>query len=160
LKQGKDGETSPTVETLLNPSNLESEPALAPGLLIPTEQQASCHFVSNYVLVPQQGGTRGFLDYIIPLLKTDGPNTHLTNAFDACALASLANRPGAAGSGLEKKALGHYTQALAATHIALKDPEASKSDSTLAAVLLLGLFEVKTPLLFIRKFPILTGPGV
>lgn len=58
-------------------------------------------------------------------------------------MASLGNRPDAPGSGsdLMSHALGHYTKALSATHLALRDPELSKADATLAAVLLLGLFE-------------------
>ena len=55
-------------------------------------------------------------------------------------MASLGNRVGP-GCNFENKALGHYTKALSATFGALKDPVLSKEDSTLAAVLLLGLFE-------------------
>ncbi|ROT42725.1 hypothetical protein SODALDRAFT_269630 [Sodiomyces alkalinus F11] len=117
--------------------------AIVPTLRLPVEQTASCHFVANYVLLPRQDGTRGFNEYILPLLKAEAPDGHLHHAFNACALASLGNRPNAPGSGsdLISRALGHYTKALSATHLALRDPELSKSDATLAAVLMLGLFE-------------------
>ncbi|ORY60890.1 uncharacterized protein BCR38DRAFT_48670 [Pseudomassariella vexata] len=116
------------------------EQALIPALNVPLETQATCHFVSNFVLVPQQGSTRGFLDFLIPMLKSEGANSHLQKAFNACSMALLNNR--AAGrNNFADKALNEYTQALMGTNAALRDPEAQKADSTLAAVLLLGLFE-------------------
>jgi hypothetical protein len=80
------------------------------------------------------------MEFVVPLLKSEKPAPHFKLAFDACAVASLGNRVGP-GSNFESEALGYYTKALAATFTALKDPEARKEDSTLAAVLLLGLFE-------------------
>lgn len=97
--------------------------------------------MSNYVLIPRQGSTRGFHEYLLPLLKSELSDSPLHHAFNACALASLGNRPDASTSNLNSRALGHYTKALAATHISLKDPDMGKSDSTLASVLMLGLFE-------------------
>lgn len=107
---------------------------------VPVEDQAACHFVSNFVLVPHQGSVRGFLDFVMPLMKLDGTPQHFKCAFDACALASLNNRVGS-GNDFEKEALGKYTRALSATFSALRDPEVAKQDATLASVLLLGLFE-------------------
>lgn len=80
------------------------------------------------------------MEFVVPLLKSEQPAPHFKLAFDACAMASLGNRVGP-GCNFEGKALGSYTKALSATFIALKDPVLSKEDSTLAAVLLLGLFE-------------------
>jgi hypothetical protein len=82
------------------------------------------------------------MEFVVPLLKAHQtrPAPHFKLAFEACALASLGNRVGP-GCDFETKALGHYTRALSATFVALKDPALSKEDSTLAAVLLLGLFE-------------------
>ncbi|GJC77758.1 white-opaque regulator 2 [Colletotrichum liriopes] len=136
---GSDKSISPTFK-----KEIDSPTVVIPGLNVPVEQMASCHFVANYVLLPRQGSTRGFMEYLLPLLKVEQGNHHLQHAFNACALASLGNRPNAAGTGLSDKALGHYTKALAETHIALKDPDQSKSDATLASVLMLGLFENMT----------------
>lgn len=106
------------------------------------EELASCHFVSNYVLIPRQGlaTNRGFLEFVLPLLKTEQPSEHFIYAFKACSLASLNNRVGT-GNDFDKAALGCYTKALASTFTALKDPVLTKRDDTLAAILLLGLFE-------------------
>lgn len=109
-------------------------------LNMPLEEQASCHFVSNWVLIPRQGSTRGFMEYLLPLLKSEKQSEHFKSAFDACAFASLGNRVGP-GSDFENIALAKYTKALACTSKALRDPEMSKQDTTLAAILLLGLFE-------------------
>ncbi|KAI2469173.1 hypothetical protein F4781DRAFT_422197 [Annulohypoxylon bovei var. microspora] len=115
--------------------------AIIPSLNVPVEHQASCHFVSNFILVPPEGegNTRGFMDFIIPLLKQD-PHGHLQHAFDACSMAFLDNRGGTEG-GFSDRALHEYTKALNGTNAALRDPEMQLADSTLAAVLLLGLFE-------------------
>ncbi|KAI1105424.1 hypothetical protein F4804DRAFT_135542 [Jackrogersella minutella] len=113
--------------------------AVAPSLNVPVEHQASCHFVSHFVLTPPEGNTRGFLDFIVPLLKQD-LHGHLQQAFKACSVAFLNNRGGMGGR-FSDKALHEYTKALNGTNAALRDPEVQLADSTLAAVLLLGLFE-------------------
>ncbi|KAI0381123.1 hypothetical protein F5Y04DRAFT_84351 [Hypomontagnella monticulosa] len=115
------------------------EQAVAPSLNVPVEHQASCHFVSNFVLEPIEGSGRGFMDFVIPLLKQD-PQGHLQHAFNACSMAFLNNRGGVC-SRFSDRALHEYTKALTGTNAALRDPEIQLTDSTLAAVLLLGLFE-------------------
>ena len=117
--------------------------AIIPALAVPPEQLASCHFLANFVLVPRQdNGGRGFMDYLVPLIKSEPPNSSLVHAYNACAYASLGNRVTSNGIDFADHALSEYTKALAATAVALKDPEMSKSDGALAAVLLLGFFEV------------------
>lgn len=121
----------------------ESSAVIMPALNTPPEQLASCHFVSNFVLIPRQGSSRGYMDYLIPLLKAEAPECRvLSHAFNACALASLGNRVASNGVNFSDLALSEYTKALASTHVALKHAELSRADGTLAAVLLLGLFEV------------------
>ncbi|KLU84583.1 hypothetical protein MAPG_03623 [Magnaporthiopsis poae ATCC 64411] len=114
---------------------------VVPSLAVSPEQHATCHFFANFVLVPHQDGSRGFMDYLVPMMKDEPSDSHLTHAFNACALASLGNKVTANGINFGERALGEYTKALAKTHVSLRDPEASKTDSVLAAVLLLGLFE-------------------
>lgn len=80
------------------------------------------------------------MDFVVPLLKADKVPVHYKYAFEACALASLNNGVGNRNH-FEKQALGKYTKALSTTFAALRDPEVAKEDTTLAAVLLLGLFE-------------------
>ncbi|RDA89397.1 hypothetical protein CP532_6148 [Ophiocordyceps camponoti-leonardi (nom. inval.)] len=134
-------ETSDSQSSSSPPTSPPSE--TVPTLLqLPVEDLASCHFVSNYVLIPRQAlaTTRGFLEFLVPLLKKNTLAPSFKHAFDACSLASLNNRVGC-GNDFEKKALGCYTKALAATFSALRDPALVKRDDTLAAILLLGLFE-------------------
>lgn len=133
-----EGSLSPTIKDAIK-SPLEM--AIIPAIEVPLDTKASCHFVSNFVLIPHQGSTRGFMDYLIPLLRTESLDSHLQHAFNACALASLGNRVMSDGVKFQERAYAEYTKALAGTNAALRHPEASKSDGTLAAVLMLGMFE-------------------
>ena len=123
-----------------------------PALNVPVEQRATCYFLSNFILMSKPGCNRGFLEYLIPLLKQESQENHLQHAFNSCALALLHNR-GGPGSKLGEMAIGEYSRALAYTNTALRDPRVQKEDSTLAAVLLLGMFEVR---IFLRPY---TGWG-
>ncbi|KAI0156324.1 hypothetical protein BJ166DRAFT_354296 [Pestalotiopsis sp. NC0098] len=136
----RSGSISPVegVANVLAKSPLER--AVTPALAIPAETRADCYFVSNFILMPQSGSTRGFFDFLMPILKSEGPDSHLQRAFNACSMALLNNCAGARNQYADK-ALNEYTHALTGTNRALRDPEAQKTDSTLAAVLLLGLFE-------------------
>jgi hypothetical protein len=80
------------------------------------------------------------MEHLVPLLKHHSTCYHFRLAFDACALASLNNRVGS-GHDFEKESLGLYTKALSSTFAALKDPVTATADTTLAAILLLGLYE-------------------
>ncbi|CAN8105008.1 unnamed protein product [Discula destructiva] len=126
---------------ICSPSGDGSFSSISKQLCIPTEQLASCHFFSNFILVPRQGCTRGFMDYLLPLMKNETSNGHLQHAFNACSLAHLGNRVKSDGESIPNQALSEYTKALTSTHTALMDPVKSQTDGTLAAVLLLGLYE-------------------
>jgi hypothetical protein len=115
--------------------------AVIPALSVPVEQQAHLNFMANFVMVPGDGGTGGFLEYLVPLLNREGPNSIIQMAFDACSMALLNNRPNSRGK-FRDRALAEYTKALVATNQALRDPEKQMADSTLASVLMLGMFEV------------------
>lgn len=110
------------------------------SLQLPPEQQASCHFVSNFVMVSPQHKGPGYMNYLIPLLKANRIPEQLRLAFNACSFASLGNRVGT-GHDFEQMGMMQYTQALAATHKVLKDPVESLTDATLATILLLGAYE-------------------
>lgn len=83
------------------------------------------------------------MDYLIPLMKTETISSapHLQFAFNACALASLGNRVKSVGTDFVAAAHGEYAKALRTTQAALQDPVKCTSDSVLATVLLLGMFE-------------------
>ncbi|KAI1180989.1 hypothetical protein F4777DRAFT_182091 [Nemania sp. FL0916] len=106
----------------------------------PVEDQASCHFLSHFVLLPRDGRTVGHMEFVLPLLKSQGSDSHVQHAFNACALTFLNNRRGIGGRCWDK-ALTEYSMALSRTNAALRDPELQQTDATLAAVLMLGMFE-------------------
>jgi hypothetical protein len=76
------------------------------------------------------------------MIRTEAPDSQLSIAFSAVAMASLANRPNSRGRGLMSQAVAQYTKALKATNLALQNPAQQKSDQTLAAILMLTFFEV------------------
>ncbi len=111
-----------------------------PALSIPIDEQAPCYFISNYVLAPKNT-SRGYFDFLIPMLKNESPDSHLSLAFSAVALASLGNRPSTRGRSVLPQAVGQYAKALKATNLALQNPVHQKTDQTLASILMLGFFE-------------------
>ena len=141
---------------------------IIPALAQPPEDLAMHHFFANFVMVPYEKSRRGYLDFLLPLMQeVNSPVTStlvglgtfgksiaidsskppregslaLSYAFRACALASMGTRVTSDRYRFMDKAIAAYTRALAATHIALRDPDLSRADSTLAAVFLLGIFE-------------------
>ncbi|KGQ02501.1 hypothetical protein BBAD15_g12290 [Beauveria bassiana D1-5] len=119
-------------------SRTSTSPTLTPTHSI--GERAAHHFVSNYVLIPPQGTQRGYFEFAIPLITAENPSPHFKLAFEACALAYFSNRMKNTEH-LEKQAIYKYVNALATTGQAIQDPFESRQDGTVAAVLLLSLFE-------------------
>jgi len=113
---------------------------IATHITTPIHQQAACYFLANFVLIPEEGTMRGYLDFILPLLKKRHPSPALLNAFSAVALAALGTRPNS--KALLPKADLWYLNALKEINQALQDPATASSESTLASVMLLASFEV------------------
>ncbi|KAL2195646.1 hypothetical protein P885DRAFT_39720 [Corynascus similis CBS 632.67] len=111
------------------------------ALTIPLAHRASCYFASNFILVPAGIASHGFMEYLVPLMEVEPPESALRYAFNACAFALLGNRARADGVDLAQLSLKEHTLALAQTHKALGHPALANTDSTLAAILLLSLYE-------------------
>jgi hypothetical protein len=126
------------ISPMLNRSTTTDIVASPPS--IPIDQQAPCYFISNYVIVPQTGA-RGYFDFLVPMLRHESQDSHLSLAFSAVSLASLANRPSTRGRAIFPQAVAQYTKALKAVNLALQNPAQQKTDQTLAAILMLGFFE-------------------
>jgi hypothetical protein len=92
---------------------------------------------------------RGYLDFVIPLLKQNKPAQPLLLAFSAVALAALGTRQNS--KALLPKADLRYLNALKEINSALRDPKVASSDSTLASVMLMASFEVRMQNLNIRR---------
>lgn len=108
----------------------------------PVIQQAACYFLANFVLVPKAGTMRGYLDFVLPLLRQRNPSQGLLLAFSAVSLAALGTRPNS--KVLLPMADMWYLNALKAINSSLRDPSVASSDSTLASVMLMASFEVCT----------------
>lgn len=116
-------------------------PSPRPSLAVPVAQRASSFFTSNFVLIPSRGTPHGFMEYLLPLLETSLPDSALSYAFNACAFAALGNRVHAENVDFAALSLKQHTSALTRTHVALGDPATANTDTTLATVLLLSLYE-------------------
>jgi hypothetical protein len=91
------------------------------------------------------------MEYLLPLLQAEPPASALRHAFNACAFALMGNRTKADSVDIPRLSLREHTLALAQTHKALGHPASATTDSTLAAVLMLCLYEV-------RPFPLPRAP--
>jgi hypothetical protein len=121
---------------------LPNQPALIKQpLSTPVDQQAVCFFVTNYVLVPgpESMTARGHLDFLLPLLKSQPANSPLALTFTSVGLATLAVRQDSRA--LMPMASTSYIKALKHINFALQDPSTAMSDTTLATILLLTVFE-------------------
>ncbi|KAK3684190.1 hypothetical protein B0T22DRAFT_271386 [Podospora appendiculata] len=132
---------SPPPHLFQSSSRQTLSPSPVPAPTTPIGQRATCHFASNFILVPLDGHAHGFMDYLVPLLGAEPPESALSYAFSSCALALLGNRSRADNVDLAKRSLKEHTLALARTHAALGDPATATADATLAAVMMLCLYE-------------------
>lgn len=126
------------------PDKIGQHASILQHLSTPIDQQAACFFLSNFVLIPEEGTMRGYLDFLIPLLKKPKPDQTFVLAFAAVGFAALGSRPNS--KSLLPKADAFYVKALKQINLALQNPKNSTDDATLAAVLLLSVFEVSSQL--------------
>ncbi|KAL2803352.1 hypothetical protein BJX63DRAFT_437005 [Aspergillus granulosus] len=112
--------------------------AALPIIALPTSihEQALSHTLKCYVGTDQ---SRGTLSYLPALLRTD-PSDALQAAVRAIGLASISRIHHIPT--LQRSASEEYSLALRVTNSNLQHASSAKSDSTLATVLLLGLYEI------------------
>ena len=104
------------------------------------EQQAICSFFLDFVLLPRDpDSVRGHLEHLYPLYQSVSSESPLALATSAVALAISGNSPTRQQD--HQLARQIFGRALRKTSTAIRDPIESLKDSTLMAVLLLGLFE-------------------
>ncbi|KAG7128044.1 Transcriptional regulatory protein moc3 like [Verticillium longisporum] len=109
------------------------------------EDRATSYFLSEFVLIPMREGNlpvRGYFPWVPKFMSKTQPAKVFLSAFRATSLASIATQHGKTviGSALSA-AQRHYLVAVRAMNQAIQDPTLAKSDETLAAVLLLALYE-------------------
>jgi hypothetical protein len=115
----------------------------SPGRILQTSvgERGLCFFMSNFVLMPEESGKRGYLDFLPLLMKDESyPNSTLSMSISAVSIAAFANRP--ANRSLLPLAAGRYSEALQKINKDLKHRKLVLEDQTLASVMLLGLYEV------------------
>lgn len=119
-------------------------PALSPSTfsLAPNiEDLATGFFFSNYV-IDVKGPTRGHLDHLNDIYNTYDMDENLLASMIAVGLAGCSHVTHSPQ--LMKGARQQYTKALRLTNEALVSPTDAKKDSTLLAIMILGIFETVT----------------
>ncbi|RDW66630.1 hypothetical protein BP5796_09379 [Coleophoma crateriformis] len=135
----------------LNPSYCQSFRSQKKPLLFynnpttPLESQVVCFFIDNFVLKPTVGSSRSFMEFILPALLNEtslsSTSSPLASAVFAVALAFFGN---CKSKSLRSTASKHYVTAIHQLNKALQDPDRAFEDETLAAILMMALFEVIT----------------
>ncbi|CAK7207346.1 hypothetical protein SEUCBS139899_010156 [Sporothrix eucalyptigena] len=92
---GNDGDN----DTLNNSSCLAGSSrsyygSIVPALPVPPDELAVCHFFSNFVLVPFQGTGRGYMDFLVPMMKASESPTSLYASVSAKEAATLRDNLG------------------------------------------------------------------
>lgn len=98
-----------------------------------------CFFWNNYVLEDIRSA-QGWLDQLSPAEGSMSENPAVMMVIEAIGLASVANMQRVPA--LMATARKQYAEAVSRTNVMLSSLNESISDSTLAAVILLGMFEV------------------
>lgn len=136
--------TSPTsADSLLSTYSNSTSPASILTLNFGTsaEEQASCFFFRNYVLEEHQFHNGNF-QYLSDLYASEEIGESLLETVACLGLVGLANFWKA--SNIMRSAHAKYYSALRLVSSRLSNVEEAKSDQTLVAVMLLGLYEVRS----------------
>lgn len=134
--------TSTTSTTSTSTSSVQNVPPPRNSLVYPIQELAKTHLFVNYM----SGGPCGdHMSYLLPLMKDTRNSPVLSTALAAVGLAALSNIR--LSPRMMLQARKEYTTALSQTNHALRDTVLSKRDDTLAAVVLLGMFEVSVEFL-------------
>lgn len=111
------------------------------GLQTPLDEQATCFFLSNFVLTLSTGQNPGLFSFVLKILQAPGiKDTPFPMAFTAVSLAALAGRPNSRH--LLPKSQIYYSTALVQLKEVLQDRKRATDDATLATAILMSFYEV------------------
>ncbi|KAK1510934.1 hypothetical protein CTAM01_01507 [Colletotrichum tamarilloi] len=108
------------------------------------DEQASCYFLSEFIIVPFTPTARGYYRFLPRFLSGTNVSKCLSQAYKAVSLAALASRRTVNASAALFHAQGHYLRAVRAVNKAIMDPGEVLNDQTLGAVLMLAFYEILT----------------
>jgi hypothetical protein len=118
---------------------IEASPSKA--LFTPIDHQAACYFITHFVTIQDAGPSRGYLNFLVPLLGGADPSPSLSLAFSAVTFVAYEKHINS--KKLVPKAKSSYVQALKEINLTLQDAQKALDDTTVASVLLLAKFEVR-----------------
>lgn len=136
-----DGTTLQFGASLSSPVDDGSSLSMLPGLQTPLDEQATCYFLSNFVLSVSGSQRPSLFDFVLKMIRWEGiEDTPFSMAFTAVSVAALAGRPNSRH--LFPKSRIYYSTALAQLKAVLKDKDLAKHDTSLATAILLSFYEV------------------
>ncbi|KAH7403214.1 hypothetical protein BKA64DRAFT_641219 [Cadophora sp. MPI-SDFR-AT-0126] len=121
--------------------NFPMLPVISLGLGTSPEQQATCFFFQNYVL-QRDMCSRGNFQYLPDIYGCEEVGEGLADSISSLGLVGLAHFWGA--SSILAYATAKYNSALMTISAELRSLKGAKSDQTMAAIMLLGLYETNT----------------
>ena len=112
---------------------------ILPSFSFSLEDQAVCHFFTNYVY-NKSTTRRGHFEFLPGIFAKNDPDSPVVEIMTSLGMSGLSNVQRAP----EAKAIStqKYAAALRGVNTLLRDPERATEDETLITVLLLGLYEV------------------
>ncbi len=130
------------VSALGDPSALSAHPpaaTISPSLSHPITEIGACFFFANYTC-DEPPFSKDYHAWLTRTYYADRSNHAVRAAIEAAGMAGISNTSYAPGVAAKSKE--QYGRALVATQRALDDPAETMADTTLLAVMFLGLFEV------------------
>lgn len=106
---------------------------------MPSTERSICIFLHHYVLSDTLLGAAAHLtvSQVVGHMKSSQAVHYAVSAVGLAMLANMGNAPGVAD-----EARAHYAQALRLTNVALSNKAKALENTTLNAVIILGMFEV------------------
>ncbi|KAK0122056.1 hypothetical protein ONS95_010320 [Cadophora gregata] len=122
-------------------TNCQTLPVMCLGLGTSPGEQATCFFFQNYVF-QQDFSFRGNFQYLLEIYEQEDVKDGLADSVSALGLVGLAHFWGAPS--ILAFASAKYNSALLTISSQLRTIEGARSDQTMAAIMLLGLYETNT----------------
>lgn len=120
----------------------QEEAPLAVYTLAPSIEDRAIGFFTHHYVIGLNGPSRGHLDYLAEISRTQILEEGLLASMKAVGLAAYAHAVHAPS--LMKNARYQYVRAIQSTNKALGDPVEVKKDTTLLSIMVLGIFETVT----------------
>ncbi|KAH8898298.1 hypothetical protein GQ53DRAFT_817578 [Thozetella sp. PMI_491] len=131
---------SPSIETPRRLSKSAEPPSVPVSIDIPLGNQATSFFLASHVMIPTDQTQRGSYTFVHKIITEETMDDCFAPAFQAASLATLSTQP--SYRKVRALAQSYYIKAVGALRSAVADRKRASKSQTLAATLLLSLYEI------------------